>query len=63
LRSWFEDLERRFPASPGGHLPEQLLAGDEATAVVPGPSSTLAAAELLRVWIEEVDHAEASIVV
>jgi hypothetical protein len=70
VRGWLEALRERLDQGGLVHVPEALPAprrGDAAarraaTAAVtasPAPASVLAAAELLRVWIEEVDRAEA----
>lgn len=66
---WIETLRAHLDERSAVHVPEAIAAprrGDAAarrttTAVTapPSPASVLAAAELLRVWIEELDHAEA----
>ena len=66
---WLEQLRASLDERSAIHLPDSLTApraGDAAvrrmataTAAPPAPASVLAAAELLRVWIEEMDHTEA----
>ncbi|MGH7732032.1 MAG: amylo-alpha-1,6-glucosidase, partial [Candidatus Eiseniibacteriota bacterium] len=65
---WMEDLLGALDALSAVHVPESIAAprrGDEAAGRTPtaaggpaAPASVLAAAELLRVWIEEMDHTE-----
>ncbi len=64
---WLEELRARLDERSAIHIPESISAprrGDAAAkrtatapATTPAPASVLAAAELLRVWIEEMDHA------
>ena len=63
---WLEELRASLDECSAIHLPELLAApraGDaaarRAAAAPAAPASVVAAAELLRVWIEEIDHAEA----
>ena len=66
---WLEELRASLDERSAVHVPEVLAApraGDvaarrtvTATSTPPAPASVLAAAELLRVWIEELDHAGA----
>jgi glycogen debranching enzyme-like protein/amylo-alpha-1,6-glucosidase len=65
---WLEDLRRWLDERSAVHVPESIAAprrGDAAARRTMGPgappaqASVLAAAELLRVWIEEMDHTEA----
>ncbi len=68
---WLEDLRVRLDERSAVHVPESFAAprrGDAAarrtsgrTGAPPAPASVLAAAELLRVWIEEVDRVEAHV--
>jgi glycogen debranching enzyme len=62
---WLEELRASLDERSAIHVPESFAAprmGDAAarrTAAAPAAhASVLAAAELLRVWIEEMDHAE-----
>jgi hypothetical protein len=56
-RGWIEAV--LSVARAPGHVPGtlRLMAGATAPVATGDPASTLAAAELLRVWIEELDHA------
>lgn len=65
---WIETLRAHLDERSAVHVPEAIAAprrGDAAArrrtdaTRAPAPASVLAAAELLRVWIEEMDHAEA----
>jgi len=68
---WFDELRARLDERSAVHVPESIAAprrGDAAvrrtagaTGAPPAPASVLAAAELLRVWIEEMDHVEAPV--
>jgi hypothetical protein len=69
-RGWLETLHQQLDERTAAHVPEVLPAprrGDAAArraalaaaTAPPAPASVLAAAELLRVWIEEVDRTEA----
>jgi hypothetical protein len=70
VRGWIETLRAEldrgtmthapstFPAPRHGDAAAKPRGGVAAPAEWPQPISTLAAAELLRVWIEEVDRAE-----
>ena len=67
VRGWLDTLREALDARTAVHVPEAIAAprrGDAAAprapaAAEPAPASVLAAAELLRVWVEDVDHAEA----
>ena len=63
---WIASLREHLDARSSVHVPERIAAprrGDgaarrsAATVTPPAPASVLAAAELLRAWIEEMDHA------
>jgi glycogen debranching enzyme len=67
---WLEALRQQLDERTAAHVPEVLPAprrGDAAArraalaaaTAPPAPASVLAAAELLRVWVEEVDRSEA----
>lgn len=68
-RGWLDALHGRLEAQGAAHVPEALAAprrGDGAARRPsgpaqsrPAPSSVLAAAELLRTWIEDLDRSEA----
>jgi predicted glycogen debranching enzyme len=68
VRAWLETLRGELEATSAGHLPEVFPAprrgdaaarrADAAITPPPQPVSVLAAAELLRAWVEEVDRAE-----
>jgi predicted glycogen debranching enzyme len=59
-RQWLEQLESHLGDGMALHLPESFELSDSGDTARPtgAPASTIAAAELLRVWIEEVSHAE-----
>ncbi len=74
VRGWLETVREALEARGSVHVPEIMPAprrGDgaarraatAAATIAPAPASVLAAAELLRVWIEEVDRTEAPAVV
>jgi hypothetical protein len=70
---WLDELRARLDERSAIHIPESIAAprrGDAAAKrtapaaiTPPAPASVLAAAELLRVWIEEMDHARGHVAV
>lgn len=68
VRGWLETLRAELDSTSAGHVPERFPAprrgdaaarrGDAAVIQQPQPVSVLAAAELLRAWVEDVDRAE-----
>jgi hypothetical protein len=66
---WLETLRATLDARSAVHVPEAIAAPRRGDAAVrrraadagapPAPASVLAAAELLRAWVEEMDHADA----
>jgi hypothetical protein len=56
-------LDARLVDSVAGHVPAWVRLTPEAIDAPPrrAPASTLAAAELLRAWVEEVDHADEAV--
>jgi hypothetical protein len=60
-RAAIEDVCARMALESPGHLPERIRPGAEETPDLDGRASPLAASALLRLWVEDLDHARQEI--